>query len=116
MRLAEQHEDHGIGMALADFGDLCGGVTIAGSDFPQVFAGHTIKTVKTFAVVAGGDQQLVERSPVVSPIEVEADALAQFGLINFAAPPLLENVLVAGKDGLDSEHDWAISGEGALLE
>ena len=110
VRFSEQHEDHGIGMALADLGDLGRSVTVAGADLAQVFAGHAIETVDAFAVVAGRYQQFVERSPVVSPVEIEADALAQFALVDFAAPPFVENVLIAGEDGFDSEHDRAISG------
>ena len=45
VRFAEQHEDHRIGMPLADFGNLGGGVTIARSDLAQVFAGHAIEAV-----------------------------------------------------------------------
>ena len=67
-------------------------------------------------VIASRDQQFVERSPVVSPVEIEADALAQFVLVDFAAPPFFEDVLIAGEDGFDSEHDRAIPGQGALLE
>ena len=116
VRLAEQHEDHCIGMTLADLGNLGRGVTIAGADLPQVFAGHAIEAVDGLAVIAGSDQQFVERSPIVTPIKIEADALAQFVLIDFAAPPFFENVLIAGEDGFDSEHDRAISGQSALLE
>src|ERR1700680_297224 len=116
VRLAEQDEDHGVGMLFADLGNLCRSVTIASSDFPQVFTGHAIETVNGLAMVASREQQFVEGSPIVAPVKIEADALTQFGLVNFAAPPFFENVLVAGKDGFDSEHHRAISGKGALLE
>ena len=109
VRFAEQHEDHGIGMALADLGDLCRSVTVARTDLAQVFTGHAIEAVDAFAVVACGHQQFVEWSPVISPIEIEADALAQFVLADFATPPFVEDVLIAGEDGFDSEHDRAIS-------
>ena len=55
-------------------------------------------------MVPRGDEQFVKRSPIVSPVEFEADALPQFRLVNFTAEPFVENVLVAGEDGFDSEH------------
>src|SRR5580693_1735950 len=103
-------------MTLADFGNLGGGMTVAGADLAQVFARHAIEAVNGIAVVAGRDQQFVERRPIVAPVKVEANALPQFAFVNFAAPPFLEDVLVAGKDCFRSEHDWAISSKSALLE
>jgi phage tail protein X len=67
-------------------------------------------------VIARGDQQLVKRRPVISPIEIEADALAKLGFFNVAAPPLVENVLVAGKNRFNPEDHWAISGQRTLLD
>ncbi len=116
MGLTEQHEDDGVRMAFADFGDLGGGVTVAGADLAQIFARHAIESVDGFGVIARGDQQFVKWGPVVSPVEVEADALAEFAFVDFAAPPLVENVLVAGENGFDSEHDGAVPGQRALLD
>ena len=115
MRLAEQHEDHGVGMALADFGDLGGGMAVAGADLAQIFARHAVQAVDRFGMIARGDQQFVKWGPVVSPIEVEADALAEFALVDFAAPPFVENVLVASENGFDSEHHGAIPSQRPLL-
>jgi hypothetical protein len=67
-------------------------------------------------VIASGDEQFVERSPVVSPVEIKADALAQFDFINLAAPPFVENVLIAGKNGFDAENHGPAAGQRALLE
>ena len=67
-------------------------------------------------MIARRDQQFVKRSPIVSPVEVEADALAEFALVDFAAPPFVEDVLVAGEDGFDTEHDGTIASQGALLD
>src|ERR1022692_5169363 len=92
--LAEEHEDRRIGMKLADLGNLGGSVAIAGADLAQVFAGHAIEAIDGLAVVAGSNQQFVERSPVVSPVEIEADALAKFVLVDLAAPPLFSDVLI----------------------
>src|ERR1035441_10590106 len=88
----------------------------AGADFAQVFARHAVESVDGLGVIARGDQQLVEWGPIVSPVEVEADALAELALVDFAAPPFVENVLVAGEDGFDSQHDRAVPGQGALLD
>ena len=116
MRLAEQHEDHSVRMALPDLGDLVRGMAIAGADLAQILARHAIQPVERFAVIPRSDEQFVERRPIVSPIEIEADALPQFGFINFAPPPFVENVLIAGKDGLDSEDNWPIASQRALLD
>src|ERR1700685_1379785 len=35
---------------------------------------------------------------------------------HFAAPPFVENVLVAGENGFDAKHDGTIPGERALLD
>src|SRR5580692_7825592 len=110
VRFAEQREDHGVGVALANLGNLGRGVTVAGADLAQVFARHAIETIDRLGVIAGRDQKFVKRRPVVSPVEIKADSLTQFVLIDFAAPPLFEDVLIAGKDGFDSEHDRTISG------
>ena len=59
-------------------------------------------------MLAGGGEQFVKWSPFVSPVEFETDALAQFVFINLAAEPFVKNVLVAGENGFDSQHDWAL--------
>ena len=91
-------------------------MAIAGADLAQVFARHAIQTVDGFGVIAGRRQQFVERRPVVSPVEIEADALAQFALVNLAPPPFFENVLVAGEDGFHAQHDRPVAGQRALLD
>ena len=103
-------------MALADFGDLGGGMTVTRADLAQIFAGHAVETVDSFRVIARGDQQFVKRRPVVSPVEVEADALAEFTFVDIAAPPFVEDVLVAGEDGFDSQHHRTVTGQRALLD
>ena len=95
-------------MAAANFGNLVGGVAVTGSDFAQIFARHAIEPVDGGAAVAGGGEQLVKWGPVVSPVEFETDALAQFVFVNLAAEPFVENVLVAGKNGFHSQHDGAL--------
>ena len=104
MRLAEKNEDERVRMVEAQFGDLVSGVPVTSSDFAQIFARHAIESVDPCAMVAGGGEQFVEWTPVVSPVEFEADALAQFVFVNLAADPFVKNVLVAGKNGFDSQH------------
>jgi hypothetical protein len=58
----------------------------------------------------------VERRPIIAPVEIEADALAQFAFIDLTAPPFFEDVLITGEDSFHSEHDAAISGQRALLD
>ena len=60
-------------------------------------------------MIARGDEQFVKRSPVVSPVEIEADALPKFGFVNFAAPPFVEDVLIAREDGFDPKNDGTIA-------
>src|SRR6266478_3780234 len=108
VRLAEQHNDKRVRMAVAEIGNLVGGVPVTSSDFAEIFARHAIEPVDGGAVVAGGGEQFVKWSPFVSPVELEADALAQFVFTNFAAEPFVENVLVAGENGFDSQHYGAL--------
>src|SRR6202171_1527104 len=104
MRLSEQRNDERVRIAAAEFGNLIGRMAIAGSDLAQVFARHAIKAVDGGAAVAGGGEQFVKWSPVVSPVEFEPDALAKLAFVNFAAEPFVENMLVAGKNSFHSQH------------
>src|SRR5258708_5307457 len=104
VRLSEQHQDERVRIAAAKFGDLIGGVAVTGSNLAQVFARHAIQPVDGGATVTGGGEQFEKWSPIVSPIEFEADALAQLGFVNFAAQPFVENVLVAGKNRFHSQY------------
>src|ERR1700687_3958550 len=108
VRLTEQYDDERVRMAAAEIGKLVGGVPVTSSDFAQIFARHAIEPVDGGAVVAGGGEQFVKWSPFVSPVEFETDALAQFVFINFAADPFVENVLVAGENGFDPEHNGSL--------
>src|SRR5260370_1119111 len=116
MGLPKKYEDHGVRVAVADLGKFCGGMTVASPHLAQVFAGHAIESVDRFGMVASRNQQFTERCPVISPIEVEANALPEFAFIDLAAPPFVEDVLVAGKDSFDPEHDGAIAGQRPLLD
>ncbi len=113
---AKQNHDHGMGMALPDLGQLVSGVAIARPDLAQIFAGHAVQPVDRVGMLARGHQQFVKRRPVVSPVEIEADALLQFFRVDFAPPPFVENVLVAGENGFEAQHDRTVAGLGAVLE
>src|SRR5258708_25255711 len=104
MRLAEQRNDERVRMAASQIGNLVGSVPVTSSDFAQIFARHAIEPVDGGAVVAGSGEQFVKWSPFVSPVEFETDALAQFGFVNFAALPFVENMLVAGKNRFHSQY------------
>ena len=95
-------------MAAAEVGNLVGGVPVTSSDFAQILARHAIEPVDGSAVIAGGGEQFVKWSPFVSPVEFETDTLAEFIFINLAAEPFVENVLVAGENGFDSQHYGAL--------
>src|SRR5258708_38959728 len=58
----------------------------------------------------------MKRRPIVAPIQIEADALTQFALINLASPPFLENVLVAGKNSFSSKLDRTIPRHRTLFQ
>src|SRR5438270_9555268 len=103
VRFTEEHEDRSLGMALPNLSQLQRGVAIACSNFPQILARHAIEAVESFGVIARAQQEFIERSPVVAPIEVETNALPEFRLFNVTTPPLIHNVLVAGKDGFQSQ-------------
>src|ERR1700688_3151171 len=95
-------------MPSANFCDLGRGVAIPFSNFSQILPRHAIQPINGLAVIARRYQQFVERTPVITPVDVEADALPQFALVNFSPPPFVENALVAGKNGLHSQHHWPI--------
>src|SRR5208337_2439146 len=108
MGFAEKDQDQRVGMLAAEFGDLVGGVAVAGPYLAQIFAGHAIEPVDGCIAVAGGGEQFEKCRPVVSPVKIEANALAQFVFINLASEPLVENVLIAGKNGFQSQHYRAL--------
>ena len=97
MRFAEQDHDERVGMALAEFGDFAGGVPVARADLAQILARHAIETIDGSAMFAGGGEQFVKWSPVVSPVEFEADALAQFGLVNLTGGTIRRGCAGRGK-------------------
>src|ERR1700680_4722214 len=95
-------------MAGGGIGNFVRGGAGTSSGFAAIFPRHAIEPVDGGAVVAGGAEQFVKWSPFVSPVEFETDALVQFAFINFAAEPFVENVLVAGENGFDSQHNGSL--------
>ena len=105
MGFSKKDKNDCIGMAFSNLSHLVDGVTIARANLAEIFPRHAIKAVDGFAMLTRGYQQIVERRPVISPIEIKANALPEFLFIDFAAPPLVEDMLIAGKDRLDSQNN-----------
>src|SRR5262249_9483829 len=105
MRFTEENKHKRFRMALANLGDLSGGMTISGADLAQVFAGHAVKAIEADGAFPSRGKQFVKRCPVVSSIKIETDALAKFGFFDFAAPPFVDDVLVAGENRFNAKND-----------
>src|SRR5580698_8601481 len=103
-------------MTVVDFGNFFHGMTIARSDFAQVFARRAVKSVDGFAMLAGGHQQFVEGAPFVSPVGVKADTFAEFVFVDLAPPPFLEHMLMTRENGFDAEHNGTVSAVGSLFQ
>ena len=103
-------------MALPDLGQLVSGMAIARPDLAQIFARHAVQPIDRVGVLARRHQQFVERRPVIAPVEVEANPLLQFFRVNFAPPPFIEDVLVAGENCFETQHHGAVPGLGAFFE
>ena len=102
---AEEYKHEGFGMAAANLGNFCGGMAVARPDFAQVFAGHAIEAIERDGMFARGTEEFVKRSPIVSPIKVEADALAKFRLVDLTTPPFVHDVLIAREDGFEADEN-----------
>jgi len=107
VRLTEEDQDERVGMLLAESAILS---RRAGRGLQSCagLRGHAIEPIDIGAEIARGGQQFVKWSPVVTPVEFEAYALPQFVFFNFALDPFVEDVLVAGKNGLDAQHYRAL--------
>src|SRR5579863_446169 len=116
MRFAEQYQDHRIRMALTNLGNLVRCMPISGPNLAQVFPRLTIEAIDCVGVFAGGYQQFVKGGPPIAPVEIETDALTELFFIDLTPPPLIEDVLMAGENRLDSEHDWTVSRLRPLLQ
>src|SRR3954466_14813119 len=96
-------------MPLPDLGQFVRGVTVACSDLAQILARHAVQSVDCVAMLARCHQQVVERRPVVSPVEIEANTLLQFFGVNLTAPPFIEDVLVAGENCFQAQYYGTVS-------
>ena len=103
-------------MPLAGFLNFVDRVPIARANAPQIFAGHTVQGVNGIAMIAPATQKLEDRVPIVSPFHVETDSPSELVGINFAAPPLIENVLVARENGFQPQNNRTVPGLAALFE
>src|SRR5579862_5270806 len=103
-------------MLLANFGNLVDGVAVAGTDFAQVLAWHAVESINRLSVLASGNEQFVKRLPVVSPVEMKANAFPQLVFADLAPPPLVEDVLIASKDRLKSKNDRTLPRQRTMLE
>src|SRR5512142_600149 len=97
-------------MPRPDFRQLIGGVAVTRANFSQVVTRNAVERIDGGAMSAPALQQLVKRLPVVSPIQVEPDPLAEFLLLDGPGEPLVQNVLVAGENGLQPEHHRPAAG------
>src|SRR5271154_4545466 len=108
VRFSKQHNDECVGMLEAEFSNFVGSVPVAGANFAQIFARHAIQSKDGSAAVAGGAKQFVKWRPVISPVEIETDTLAQFAFVNLLKRPFVEDVLVACKNGFNAQHNRAL--------
>src|SRR5690349_3250986 len=92
-------------MLLSNVANFRGSMTIARANLPEILARHTVQAINRLAVLAGTFQEREERLPVVTPIGVVANAVAQFGFLDLTAHPFIQDVLVAGKDRFHADHD-----------
>src|SRR5580692_10199165 len=64
-------------MRATELGNFISGVAIASSDFAQVFARHAIESIGGCSTITCSGEQFVKWKPIISPVDVEADALAE---------------------------------------
>jgi hypothetical protein len=112
VRLSEQRDDTGFWVLAAYLEDLGGSVAIASGDLAQVATRHAVKAIDAFAELPAGAQQFQKRLPGIPPIVIEADPVAQLTIVDLTGQPLVEDVLVAGEDGLDRQHHRSPGGCG----
>src|SRR3954454_20631750 len=100
MRFAKQDDDHRVRMPLPDLGNLVRGMLVASANLSQIFSRHAVEPVDSLSGLTRYLEQFVEWLPVVSPVQIETDALAQFRFFNLLIKPFVENMLVARENGL----------------
>src|SRR5690348_14888250 len=107
VRFPEKHDDCGFRMALAQFRNLAGGVAVAHADGTKIASRRAIEAINRNRAVAGCEQQRANWFPIESPIALEAETLAQLFVRKFAALPGMEQRLIARKDCLETQYNWA---------
>src|ERR1700733_8011421 len=108
MRFSEEHQNQRVWMAISYLRNLVGRMAIASANLPQVLARHAVKPVNPGALLARGRKNVKEGSPVVSPIQVEANTLAKLALVDLSAQPLIDDMLISGKNRFHSQHQRPI--------
>src|SRR5271155_4277979 len=103
-------------MPLMNLSNLVGRMPVSRSDLAQVFPRHAIQTIDGVRVFAGGHQRFIKGGPLIAPVEVETNALAQLIFVDLAPPPFVEDVLMARENRFDSEHDRPVARLGAVFE
>ncbi len=82
---------------------------VAHADLAHVAPGQTVQAIHRRPISSCALQQLVKGSPVVLPVEVVANPLSQFLLVDFVAQPLVENVLIAGEHRLNCQDHGTLT-------
>jgi hypothetical protein len=109
MRLTEQHQDDRLRMAFANFLNFVGSMPITRADAPEIFPRHAIQAVNGFAMVSAASQQLKNRFPIVTPLGIEPDSPAKLIRIDFTAPPLIQDALVASENRFQAEDNRTVA-------
>src|SRR5579863_2140750 len=109
MRLTKQHHDDRLRMPSPNLRDLVRGVAVASPDLAQVLSRHAIEAIDRLTMFASCHQQFIERCPGVTPVQIKTNALPELRFVNFTPPPFFDNVLVAGEDRFQAQHDGTVS-------
>ena len=107
VRFAHQHDHGSFRMPAADLAELVRGMAIARADASHVAARNAVQAIDQCSGSTGAAQQFGVGRPVVTPIKIEANALAQFVARDFAGLPFVQDVLVAGKHHLQAQQQRA---------
>ena len=67
-------------------------------------------------MLARSQQQFVKWLPIVAPIDIKSNALTEFCFTNFAAPPFVENVLIARKNRFHTQNHGPVAGLCAFFQ
>ena len=104
MRFPKEHDDDRLRVTLSYFRNLAGGVAVARGDAAHICARHAIQPVNRSRMSASTVQQLAIGLPIVAPVQVETNALAQLVIGDAAGHPFVECLLVTRKYRLQRDH------------